>query len=109
MKFGTHNFEIHITGENPRENTKLRAFVKFKVKDKIQKTKNGSEVKTVKLAVVPMNNKFTEKLKNDQDLYQEFLDEDNEIGFRVSEVPEPASIVLLGLSGFFFRRRRCAA
>jgi hypothetical protein len=84
MKFGTHNFEIHITGENPRENTKLRAFVKFKVKDKIQKTKNGSEVKTVKLAVVPMNNKFTEKLKNDQDLYQEFLDEDNEIDLELT-------------------------
>lgn len=84
LKFGTHNFEIHITGANPQENTHLRAFPRFKLTTRIKKTRDGSEVRNVKLAVVPMGNDFMEEMKKDADLRQRFMDKDDEVDIELT-------------------------
>ncbi len=84
LKMGIHNFEIHMTGEDIKVDTKLRAIPVAKIDYKFRKTLDGSDVRTKKIAIVPSGNEFMEKLKKDEDLRQEFMDEDNEIDLDIT-------------------------
>lgn len=84
LQFGNFNFEIFITDEDPRLNTRVRAIPRFKPIKKVKKTRDGVEIRNTKRAIVPYNNKFMEKLKNDENLLQEFIEEDNEIDLELT-------------------------
>jgi hypothetical protein len=84
LQFGNYNFEIFITDEDPRLNTRVRAIPRFKLIKKIKKTLDGKEVHNTKRAIVPYDNEFMERLRYDENLLQEFLENDNEIDLELT-------------------------
>jgi hypothetical protein len=79
------NFEIFITGEDPRLNTRIRAVPRYKKRTKLKKTRENVEVINTKRAIVPYDNEFIERLRNDENLLQEFIEKDNEIDLELTE------------------------
>ncbi|MGV9172864.1 MAG: hypothetical protein ACOC44_13720 [Promethearchaeia archaeon] len=82
LNFGSFNFEIFITGEDPRLNTRLRAIPRYKPIKKVKKTKDGREVRNTSRAIFTYDNRFMKKMRKDKNLRKEFMNADKEINLK---------------------------
>jgi hypothetical protein len=80
----TTDFEIHLTNEDPRQDTKVRSYARKRKQVRILQSKEGKELKNVKVALFSYENPFLEEMLKDADLHREFLDFDRELDLEVA-------------------------
>lgn len=98
MDIENQTFEIHLTNEDPTQDAKVLAFRRFKKKDYLKKSEEGKEVHTMSLALFTPENKFINKVLDDEDLLEDFLKNDNEINMELAgkEVGRTSTLLLAG-------------
>ena len=78
------DYEIHITNEDPREDTKIRMFARRKKKDRFFKSDEGKEVRTTKTALFSHENEIFQKMLQDEDVREEILERHDEIDLELA-------------------------
>jgi hypothetical protein len=79
-----NDFELHLTNEDPRQDTFVRAYARRRKQVKLLQSKEGKEIKNVKVAVFTEKNKFIDKIIKDEDVRQIFLDSESEMDMEIA-------------------------
>ncbi len=79
MKIDNPTFDIHITNEDPQQDAVVIAFRRFKKQVINKKSNEGKSVKNVSLALHSPTNEFITRLKNDENILDDFIENDNDI------------------------------
>lgn len=79
MEIENKTFEIHITNEDPKQNAQILAFNRYRKRNLIKNSSEGKEIKNVKMTLHSPESPFINRLKNDDDLLKEFLENDDDV------------------------------
>jgi len=98
LEIENQTFEIHITSEDPSQDAHVLAFRRYRKKEFVKKSKEGKDIHTKSLALFTPENEFINKVKNDEDLLEEFLDTENDVDMELAgkEVGRTATLLLTG-------------
>lgn len=84
MEIENHTFEIHITNEDPKHNARVLAFNRYKKPELIKKSIEGKNITNINLLLHIPENEFINKLKDDEDLLNEFLENDSDVDLEIT-------------------------
>lgn len=96
MEIENKTFEIHITNEDSKQNAQVLAFSRYRKVNQNKKSNEGKNVKNVNLALHSPENEFVNRLKNDENLLTEFIENDKDIELELTgkRVGRTSSILL---------------
>jgi len=98
MEIENPTFEIHITNEDPTQNARVLAFNRYRKKELVKKSNEGKKITNINLVLHTPENEFINRLKNDEDLLDEFLENDYDVDleFTGKKLGRTATILLTG-------------
>ncbi len=84
MSLKNIDFEIHLTGEDPRKDTKVRAYRRMRKRDKIVQSEEGKKVENVKIAVFTAGNQLIAQILDDKNVLDDILNKDDELDLEIA-------------------------